>query len=164
MRNSNGLNFPLGTWEGWYFSEELKFAKENGYNITVLKGYNFSKEYSVFDSYISDVYKLKANPINKSQKSLAKSLLNNLLGRFGISLDKPITEVVSDNEFDAISIRHKIMNYKNIATDKVMVSSLEKLDYDVINGHGLDFVKVLSKYKDKEIQSLNITSVPISGD
>jgi hypothetical protein len=116
----------------------------------------------VFDSYISEIYKLKANLINKSKKSLAKSLLNNLLGRFGINLDKPITEVVSENNFDAISIRHKIMNYKNIAKDKVMVSYTTKLDYDIINGHGLDITKVLNKYRDKENQSLNITSVALS--
>ena len=48
-RTTSGLNFPLGVWEGWYFSEELKFAKANGYIITALKGYNFSKEYGVFD-------------------------------------------------------------------------------------------------------------------
>lgn len=34
---------PIGTWEGWYFSEELKFAEENGYKITVYKGYNFNR-------------------------------------------------------------------------------------------------------------------------
>lgn len=29
----------LGVWEGWYFSEELKFARDNGYKIEVFKGY-----------------------------------------------------------------------------------------------------------------------------
>ena len=23
VRNKDGINFPLGHWEGWYFSEEL---------------------------------------------------------------------------------------------------------------------------------------------
>ena len=36
LRTQSGLIFPLGKWEGWYFSEELKFAKEQGYNIKVL--------------------------------------------------------------------------------------------------------------------------------
>lgn len=102
----------------WYFSEELKFVKENGYSVTILKGYNFSKVDRVFDEYIHDIYKLKANPVNKSQKSIAKSLLNNLLGRFGISLDKPMTEVVSDKRFDTISMMHKVMGYKHIAITK----------------------------------------------
>jgi hypothetical protein len=33
IRNNNGINFPLGKWYGWYFSEELKFAQQNGYKI-----------------------------------------------------------------------------------------------------------------------------------
>lgn len=118
LKTGSGLNFPLGCWEGWYFSEELKFVKENGYSVTILKGYNFSKVDRVFDEYIHDIYKLKANPVNKSQKSIAKSLLNNLLGRFGISLDKPMTEVVSDKRFDTISMMHKVMGYKHIAITK----------------------------------------------
>lgn len=116
----------------------------------------------VFDEYISTIYKLKANPINKSQKAIAKSLLNNLLGRFGISLDKPMTEVVSDNKFDQLSMIHKIMGYKHIGKDRIMVSYTEKLDSNIIKEHDLDFIKVLSKYKDKETQTLNITSVAIS--
>lgn len=79
------LNFPLGKWEGWYFSKELKFAKENGYKTKVLKGYNFDREIDVFKQYMNKVYNIKSNPLNPSQKSRAKSLLNNLLGRFGIN-------------------------------------------------------------------------------
>ncbi|RYE15198.1 MAG: hypothetical protein EOP34_04140 [Rickettsiales bacterium] len=109
--------------------------------MTVLKGYNFSKEHRVFDSYISEIYKLKANPTNKSQKSIAKSLLNNLLGRFGIRLYKPITEVVDQKRFDTISMIHKIMNYKIIGDNKIMVSYSEKLDSDIIQEHGLDITK-----------------------
>jgi hypothetical protein len=116
----------------------------------------------VFDNYVQDIYKLKSNPINKNQKGIAKSLLNNLLGRFGINLDKPITEVVNEKRFDIISSMNKVMGYTELSKDKIMVSYTEKLDYDIIKEHGLDFVKVLSQYEDKEIQSLNITSIPLS--
>nr|YP_010692870.1 putative DNA polymerase-like protein [Periconia digitata]WCA44869.1 putative DNA polymerase-like protein [Periconia digitata] len=43
VRNDKGIHFPVGCWEGWYFSEEIKFVKENGYSIKVLKGYTFNK-------------------------------------------------------------------------------------------------------------------------
>ena len=43
-----GLTFSLGKWEGWYFSEQLKFAKENGYKIKIFRGYSFNKGKSVF--------------------------------------------------------------------------------------------------------------------
>ena len=73
-----------------------------------------------------------------------------------------MTEVMSDEKFDRVSTMHKVLGYKDISKDRVMVSYTDKLDHDIIKEHGLDFVKVLSKYKDKETQSLNITSVPIS--
>ena len=92
VRNSLGIEFPLGVWSGWYFSKELKFAKENGYKFEVLNGYHFNSEPNVFKSYIENIYSIKSNSINPTQKSISKSLLNNLLGRFGINLDKPVTE------------------------------------------------------------------------
>ena len=49
------------------------------------------KKKNVFTNYINKIYDIKSNPINPSQKTMAKSLLNNLLGRFGISMDKPVT-------------------------------------------------------------------------
>jgi hypothetical protein len=100
----------------------LKFAKENGYVIKVLKGYNFNREKDVFKDYINKVYNIKSNPINNTQKSMAKSLLNNLLGRFGINLNKPVTKVLSKQSFYNLAIVYKIMSYKDISDDKVMVS------------------------------------------
>lgn len=59
IRSKLGIEFPLGEWEGWYFSEELKFSKENGYHITVLKGYEFNRKSDVFDKYIESIYNIK---------------------------------------------------------------------------------------------------------
>lgn len=67
VRNQDGIELPLGNWEGWYFSEELKFAESKGYKIKVLKGYNFSKESGVFDEYVNKIYQIKSNPINNTQ-------------------------------------------------------------------------------------------------
>lgn len=114
LRTHTGLIFPLGKWEGWYFSEELKFAKEQGYKIKVHKGYSFSRESNVFSKYVNKVYRIKAEPVNPSQKAMAKSLLNNLLGRFGINLEKPISEVLSYETFKKKMLMCKIISYKQI--------------------------------------------------
>ena len=97
--NEKGVFYPIGKWSDWYFSEELKFARKIGYKITVLSGYTFNREDNVFKKYIESIYDIKSNPKNSVQRALAKSLLNNLLGRFGIDLNKPVTKVVSNKEF-----------------------------------------------------------------
>ena len=162
VRDPSGLTFPLGRWTGWYFSEELKFAEANGYIINVHRGYSFNKEPRVFDKYVNKIYSIKSDPINKTQKSIAKSLLNNLLGRFGINLEKSTTKVLTNKRFESISHVYKIGSVIDISTNKKIVSYIPKIDYDVVDSHGLDFMKVVNKYDDLEIQPLNIASVPIS--
>jgi hypothetical protein len=53
-------------------------AVENGYKIKTLKGYISGREKDVFKDYINEIFNIKYNPINKTQRSLAKSLFNNL--------------------------------------------------------------------------------------
>lgn len=93
---------------------------------------------------------------------MAKSLLNNLLERFGFNLDKPTTQILSKDKFDEISTIYKIASYKQITNDKILVSYVPKLDYDIIDSHNLDFLKVVNKYKDKEIKNIDNTSIAIS--
>lgn len=129
VRNKSGIYFPLGKWEGWYFSEKLKFAQDNGYKIRVLKGYVFNREANVFKNYVDKVYAIKASATNPSRRIMAKSLLNNLLGRFGINLEKPITEVMSKKTFNTKMLIHKIMSEKQISDDKHLVTYISKLDF-----------------------------------
>ena len=162
VRNKNGIEFPLGKWKGWYFSEELKFAKANGYKIKMLKGYSFNRESNVFKNYIEDIYKIKCNPVNSTQKSMAKSLLNNLLGRFGIQLDKPVTDVVSVRNMDTICTMRKVTSYTKISENKFLLTYINKLDAKTIASHNLDIIKILNKYKDIESPSFDATSLVIS--
>jgi hypothetical protein len=43
--------FPTGSWNGLYFSEELKEVVKHGYQVKLIKGYEFSKPYlySMYD-------------------------------------------------------------------------------------------------------------------
>ena len=83
IRSKDSLTFPLGKWEGWYYSEELKFAEQNGYKIEVIKGYSFNRSKDVFKDFVKNVYSIKTNPKDNTQKQTVKSILNNLMGRFG---------------------------------------------------------------------------------
>jgi len=93
---------------------------------------------------------------------MAKSLLNNLLGRFGIKLDKAKTILVKNATFKQISLLHKVVSYKTIGENSTLVSYLPKLDPTIIKSHNLDIVKIASKYKDDDGEKLQVTSVPIS--
>lgn len=62
FRDKSGIYFPVGKWSGSYFSEELKFAQECGYNIKVYKGYIFSRQFNEFNDYIEAIYKKNLTP------------------------------------------------------------------------------------------------------
>ena len=59
VRTKSGLIFPNGKFEGTWTSIELQFAKSKGYQIKVTKGFQFNKEFNVFNSYVNDLSKLK---------------------------------------------------------------------------------------------------------
>ena len=163
VRNQSGIYFPEGRWSGWYFSEELKFAKLNGYDIKVIKGYSFSRTKNVFARYVDNIYKFKANYTNSTQKSIAKSLLNNLLGKFGIRLDKSLTKIVSSKTFDLICVNNKISSFKQITSNKILVTYTPILDDEIIKSNDLDITKLVSKFRnEEEIHAVDVTSVPIS--
>lgn len=120
VSNKLGLECPLGSRSGWYFSEQLKFAQENGYKIKINKSYILNREIKDFKDYIDFIYNIKCNAKSNTQRLIAKSLLNNLpfrpgiacarfrVGRFGINLGKPITKIVSEDNFDELSLMNKI--------------------------------------------------------
>ena len=71
----------------------MKFVLCNGYKINDLKGYNFNREFNVFTKYVNKIS--SADYVYVTQKYVAKSLLNNLLSIFDISLDKSLTKMVN---------------------------------------------------------------------
>ena len=73
--------YPVGTWEGIYFSEELKAVQKLGYQITLIRGYEFSKV-NLFSNYVNYFYEIKKNS-SGSERNIAKLQLNNLYGYFG---------------------------------------------------------------------------------
>lgn len=143
VRKDGGIYMPLGYIEGWYFSEELIFAYKHGYKIEILKGYEFNKCENVFNKYIEEFYNIKSTTTDEIMKSIAKSLLNNLLGRFGLNIDKFITELVSQERY------YEILQYKSIKSvkyigDKVLVTHGSDVSMDICNSHNVDFHRTFS--------------------
>jgi hypothetical protein len=70
---------PIGEWEGWYFSEELKYCKKHGYEFEIIEGYKFEKSKTLFKEYIDIFYKMKLDATldgNNVKKQFAKDMLN----------------------------------------------------------------------------------------
>lgn len=129
-------------------------TKSHGYKIKVIEGYNFNRESHVFKGFVNNVYKIKSNPNHATQKAMAKSLLNNLLGRFGIDIEKPKSEIMTSDAFNKLQTMHKITSFKQISDSRVLVTYIPSLDYEIIKSHDLDFIKILSKQRDKETPSI----------
>ena len=86
------ITAPFGSWEGWYTSEELKFAVREGYQITVIEGYKFKEWDYIFEEYIDKTMKLKEESTG-AKRQIAKLLLNALSGRFGLRKDEVTQEI-----------------------------------------------------------------------
>jgi DNA polymerase type B, organellar and viral len=162
VRTKLGLIMPNGKWSGWYFSEELKFAVLNGYKVKVLKGYNFNKQDNVFKDYVNDLYKIKSN--NKGHiKVIAKSLLNNLLGRFGMNINKPITEIVDKEKLDLIWVTREFYSLpRELTENDYLVSYYPGISPDICKSHGIDYIQALkTKFdmeKDKEMKDVSLST------
>jgi hypothetical protein len=125
----------------------LKFAKSYGYGIKVIKGYSFNRIKSVFNDYIFDLFKKKSESQKGSQKLIAKSLLNNLIGRFGLSIIKPISKVVDLKERDYILSTRVVNSQKLISDTKVLITYEPFIDRNICEINNYDFIKVLEKEK-----------------
>lgn len=164
-RTESGLLMPIGEYEGWYFSEELKFAFNNGYDIKILKGYKFEKTYGVFDKYIDEIYRLKSNTSDPVERQMAKSLLNNLLGRFGMNIDKSITELVDDERFNELTQCKQIKSVKHIGNRK-LVTYGSKISLSICESQDVDFTRTFSneikRYKNEGFDEERLHDVSIA--
>jgi len=113
---------PLGCFSGWFFSEELRNAKDKfGYDFEVLRGYTFDR-LNIFKNYVSDLYNLRVTyPKSHPMNYIAKILMNSLYGRFGL---KPILSefvIIDNNELDGFIDTGEI-NDLIILNDKYLLS------------------------------------------
>jgi DNA polymerase type B, organellar and viral len=142
IRSEDGLQMPLGFLEGWYFSEELKFAFKHGYKIQVINGYKFDKIENVFTKYIEEFYRIKSTTKDSVMKSIAKSLLNNFLGKWGLILDKSVTELVTTSEFKKILQVKKYISHKYIS-GKILLTHGSEISPSICKAHKVDYVQAI---------------------
>lgn len=143
---NNSVIFPNGKFSGVWSSEELKFAKENGYKVKVIKGYHFNKIYNIFEDYVLNLYGTKVTS-EGAKKATAKSLLNNLIGRLGLNSLRPQTDIVDNEKFQYISSTRKINSHHVIDDNFYLISYDNIIDKDICREHSLEYEKILDKEK-----------------
>lgn len=143
-RTDTGVVYPTGSWEGWFFSEELKFAQNNGYIIKIIKGYNWVKEHDTFKDYVDRLAYLKANSEDVTHKNIAKLLLNSLFGRFGMSPYQLIRKIVNKNKGDNILLTRSTGEEIPLTNNHVLISYLPGPDADICKEFRLDYTDVLN--------------------
>jgi len=90
---------PLGSFSGWFFSEELYNAKKYGYKFEVLRGYTFESGF-IFQKYIDNLYQIRLNyPKTDPMNLLAKLLLNSLIGRFALDDSFTFTYIMNKKDY-----------------------------------------------------------------
>lgn len=121
--------YPVGEWTGWYYSEELKNAKNFGYQFQILEGYLF-KATDTFSNYIETVFRMKEESASGTPNYvISKLLLNSLYGRFGMQPDKPLhlleLESKQDETVNRIGL-HNIISTLKIG-DKILYYYFPKI-------------------------------------
>ena len=71
-KQNNTLLFPTGKFWGVYYSEELKYARDLGYQIIPLRGYLFEEMISPFESFVSDLFASRQEAKKSGNLALGK--------------------------------------------------------------------------------------------
>lgn len=129
--------YPVGSWKGVYFSEELKAVVKLGYQIKLIKGYEFTKV-DLFTKYVNTFYELKRTSVG-SEKAIANLLLNNLYGYFGRKQFSILTQIVKNDNLKAILLTRIVKSIINKEYSTVLAYSninyplLSKLNNELHN-------------------------------
>jgi len=92
------------------------------------------------------LYEIKSTTTNPVEKTIAKSLLNNLLGRFGLNINKPISEIVTKDGLDSVLTTREVNSFKKITDNDFLVSYYPKISKSICESYGYDYIKVLEEF------------------
>lgn len=114
-RTSNGkLIFPIGEWEGTYYSDELLLAKDHGYTITPIEAVVFSESRDFLHKYVDEFTRVKE--LGGAYRPIGKLFINSLYGRFGFRQNNEVTVIIDNHMVNYYSNRYDIID--NVAIGK----------------------------------------------
>jgi DNA polymerase type B, organellar and viral len=129
--HSNGKTiYPVGIWQGVYFSEELKAVEKLGYKITLIKGYEFTKT-DLFSNYVNTFYEIK-RVATGAENLIAKLLLNNLYGYFGRKQINIQTQNIKNENLEGILLSRIVKSIAPINDNYTTILSYTNINYDLL--------------------------------
>ena len=136
--------FPIGRWEGTYFSEELKVVLTLGYKFKFIKAYEFSK-IDLFSGYVYKFYEQKKNSIGP-ERFIAKMHLNQLYGIFGRRPDLLETRNIYKEDFDKYMTTRVIKTIIPVNDKIITLLMHSNIKDDLIIGLNSELDMKLSNY------------------
>ena len=99
----------------------------------------------MFEDYVRDIYHIKSTTTNPTEKATSKSLLNNLLGRFGLNIYKGVTKLVNlpfdSNVYNKIVQTMSIESFIPIGDHHAIVSYVNKISRNITRDFNVDSSK-----------------------
>lgn len=114
------------------------------YKIKVIKGYSFNKVSNVFNSeasFVERLYNLKCNAKTSDKRYLYKLMLNSLLGRFALDINKSVTKLVDMKTYKKLEITTRFTSPPKRIQESMLVSYIPELDKKLCNSLDIDLVK-----------------------
>jgi hypothetical protein len=136
--------YPVGTWEGTYFSEELKAVELLGYKITLIKGLEFTQE-NLFQGFVEHFYNIKQNSIGVERET-AKLQLNNLYGYFGRKQVGINTQNVHNDNLKALLLTRVVKSINPINEEYTTVLTYSNINYKLLKDLNNQFHSIGSDY------------------
>lgn len=132
--SSKTLLFPTGKFVGVYYSEEFKYARQLGYQITPLSGYLFESNNSTpFGEFVTDIFERRQEAKRSGNEAMGyiyKILLNSLYGRFGINPKSTITEICKPDRYNLLIKKKEIIFGDILSEDSYIISYYTNTDWN----------------------------------
>jgi hypothetical protein len=118
----------------------LKAVAKLGYQITLIKGYEFTKT-DLFSNYVNHFYEIKKHS-SGVERNMAKLQLNNLYGYFGRKQIGLITTNVKNSELTDIMSTRVVKSITPINSEYSTVLSYSNINHSLIEKLNVDFHRI----------------------
>lgn len=136
---------PGGSFSGFFFSEELKFALANGYKlIKIGKAWGFQRGENSFLTLIQRLNLMKVNAQKEGKpvlRNIAKLLMNSMYGRFGMHTPEIKHAIVNPQQLTALMKEYAILEQITLGDLDLITYALDRSikDFDTKIGKGVRF-------------------------